>query len=81
MPGLRREFQKNDRLATHTALGELFIPDEYEECKRVFRELIPEPRTKRKSRRKFRLRSFVDGAPHYADQGQRQRTEVSALHG
>ena len=33
MPGLRREFQKNDRLATHTALGELFIPDEYEECK------------------------------------------------
>jgi hypothetical protein len=40
MPGLRREFQKNDRLATHTALGELFIPDEYEECKRVFAELI-----------------------------------------
>lgn len=39
MPGLRREFQKNNRLATHTALGELFIPDEYEECKGVFTEL------------------------------------------
>ena len=36
MPGLRREFQKNDRLATHTALGELFIPDEFGKCKRVF---------------------------------------------
>jgi hypothetical protein len=36
MPGLRREFQKNDRLATHTALGELFIPDEFQKCKRVF---------------------------------------------
>jgi len=35
MPGLRREFQKNDRLATHTALGELFIPDEYGNCKWV----------------------------------------------
>ncbi len=33
MPGLRREFQKNDRLATHTALGELFIPDEFRKCK------------------------------------------------
>jgi hypothetical protein len=41
MPGLRREFQNNDRLATHTALGELFIPDEYEECKWVFRKLSP----------------------------------------
>jgi hypothetical protein len=39
MPGLRREFQKNDRLATHTALGELFIPDEFGKCKRVFMEL------------------------------------------
>ena len=38
MPGLRREFQKNDRLATHTALGELFIPDEFGKCKRVFAE-------------------------------------------
>jgi hypothetical protein len=36
MPGLRREFQKNDRLATHTALGELFIPDEFRNCKWVF---------------------------------------------
>jgi hypothetical protein len=36
MPGLRREFQKNDRLATHTALGELFIPDEFRKCKWVF---------------------------------------------
>jgi hypothetical protein len=33
MPGLRREFQKNDRLATHAALGELFIPDEFRKCK------------------------------------------------
>jgi hypothetical protein len=39
MPGLRREFQKNDRLATHTALGELFIPDEFRKCKRVFTKL------------------------------------------
>jgi hypothetical protein len=39
MPGLRREFQKNDRLATHTALGELFIPDEFRKCKRVFAKL------------------------------------------
>lgn len=38
MPDLRREFQKNDRLATHTALGELFIPDEYVNCKRVLTE-------------------------------------------
>jgi hypothetical protein len=30
MPGLRREFQNNDRLATHTALGELFIPDAWQ---------------------------------------------------
>ncbi len=36
MPGLRREFQKNDRLATHTALGELFIPDEFGKCKGEF---------------------------------------------
>jgi hypothetical protein len=28
MPDPRREFQTNIRLATHTALGELFIPDE-----------------------------------------------------
>jgi hypothetical protein len=39
MPGLRREFQKNDRLATHTALGELFIPDEFGKCKGEFTEL------------------------------------------
>ena len=39
MPGLRREFQKNDRLATHTALGELFIPDEFRKCKGVFTRL------------------------------------------
>ena len=37
--GSGREFQKNIRLATHTALGELFIPDEYEECKWVFMKL------------------------------------------
>jgi hypothetical protein len=40
MPDLRREFRKNVRLATHTALGELFIPDEYEECKWVLGKLI-----------------------------------------
>jgi hypothetical protein len=39
MPGLRREFQNNDRLATHTALGELFIPDEFWKCKWEFAKL------------------------------------------
>ena len=37
--GSGREFQKNIRLATHTALGELFIADEFAKCKRVFTEL------------------------------------------
>ena len=41
--GPGREFQKNIRLATHTALGELFIPDEFEECKGVFTKLGPTP--------------------------------------
>jgi hypothetical protein len=45
MPGLRREFQKNNRLATHTALGELFIPDEFKKCKREFCEVVVEGRT------------------------------------
>jgi hypothetical protein len=40
MPGLRREFQKNDRLATHTALGELFIPDEFGICKGSLRSYV-----------------------------------------
>jgi len=39
MPDLRREFQKNVRLATHTALGELFIPDAFGKCKGVFTKL------------------------------------------
>jgi hypothetical protein len=38
MPDLRREFQKNDRLATHTALGELFIPEAFGKCKGVLRK-------------------------------------------
>jgi len=33
MPDLRREFRKYVRLATHTALGELFIPDGFEKRK------------------------------------------------
>jgi hypothetical protein len=40
--GSGREFQKNIRLATHTALGELFIPDEFGKCKGVFTELSRE---------------------------------------
>jgi hypothetical protein len=37
--GSGREFQKNIRLATHTALGELFIPDEFGKCKWLFTKL------------------------------------------